>query len=216
MTGPVTLADLVREDKLLWVFCRDCCHERDVNPATIPLPRPSGNHVSIGGVLAALWNHPEGSASIIKPSTAERLDSFASGRNVGLISASRSGVTMDVNTRRWVELYAYIWPRFGSIDVDVRFSEHGPLQPQTLTERCYLLLGGRVSTVAISKGSYASMERSTIRGLSSINPMMREACICWARAMVWSLAGSRLSASGSSGQPGCRTTSGSSGAREPD
>ena len=50
---------------------------------------------------------------------------------------------MEVNSRRWVELYAYIWPRFGSIDVDVRFSEHGPLQTQTLTERCYLLLGGR-------------------------------------------------------------------------
>ena len=38
MTGPVTLADLVREDKLLWVFCRECCRERDVNPATVPLP----------------------------------------------------------------------------------------------------------------------------------------------------------------------------------
>jgi hypothetical protein len=38
MTGPVTLGDLAREDKLLWVFCRDCCHERDVDPATIPLP----------------------------------------------------------------------------------------------------------------------------------------------------------------------------------
>ena len=41
--------------------------------------------------------------------------------------------------------------------------------------------------MAISKGSYASMERSTIRGLSSINPTTREARICWARAMVWSL-----------------------------
>ena len=28
MTGPVTLADLVREDKLLWVYCRDCCPRR--------------------------------------------------------------------------------------------------------------------------------------------------------------------------------------------
>ncbi len=37
-TGPVTLGDLVREDKLLWVYCRDCCHERDMNPATVPLP----------------------------------------------------------------------------------------------------------------------------------------------------------------------------------
>ena len=38
MTGPVTLADLVREDKLLWVYCRECCYERDVSPGTLPLP----------------------------------------------------------------------------------------------------------------------------------------------------------------------------------
>jgi hypothetical protein len=50
---------------------------------------------------------------------------------------------VDVNKRRWVDLYAYIWPRFGSLDVDVRFDEHGALQNQTLTERCYLLLGGK-------------------------------------------------------------------------
>ena len=37
-TGPVTLGDLMREDKLLWVYCRDCHHERDVTPATVPLP----------------------------------------------------------------------------------------------------------------------------------------------------------------------------------
>lgn len=115
--------------------------------ASIPLganlPRPSGNQVSIGEVLAALWNHPEGSASIIKPSTAERLDSFVSGRNVGLISASRSDLTLEENQRRGVGLWSDIWPRFGSLDVDVRFSEHGPLQTQTFTERCYLLLGGR-------------------------------------------------------------------------
>ncbi len=37
-TGPVTLRDLIREDKLLRVYCRDCCHERDVNPASVPLP----------------------------------------------------------------------------------------------------------------------------------------------------------------------------------
>jgi hypothetical protein len=35
---PVTLADLMRGDKLLWVYCRDCGHERDVNPADLPLP----------------------------------------------------------------------------------------------------------------------------------------------------------------------------------
>ena len=50
---------------------------------------------------------------------------------------------MDVNQGRCAGLWAYIWPRFGSIDFDARFSEHGPLQTQTLTERCYLLLGGR-------------------------------------------------------------------------
>ena len=37
-SGPVTLGDLVREDKLLWVYCCDCCHERDVNAANVPLP----------------------------------------------------------------------------------------------------------------------------------------------------------------------------------
>jgi hypothetical protein len=36
--GPVTLGDLIREDKLLWVYCCECYHERDVDPATIPLP----------------------------------------------------------------------------------------------------------------------------------------------------------------------------------
>ncbi len=36
--GPVTLGDLIREDKLLWVYCRECCDERDVNPANVPLP----------------------------------------------------------------------------------------------------------------------------------------------------------------------------------
>lgn len=38
MTSPVTLADLIRDDKLLWVYCGDCGHERDVNPANVPLP----------------------------------------------------------------------------------------------------------------------------------------------------------------------------------
>jgi hypothetical protein len=30
------LSDLIREGKLLW--CRDCCHERELDPATMPLP----------------------------------------------------------------------------------------------------------------------------------------------------------------------------------
>ena len=39
---------------------------------------------------------------------------------------------VDVNQGRSARLWVYIWPRFGSI---------GSLQAQTLTERCYLLLG---------------------------------------------------------------------------
>ena len=38
MITPITLGDLVRDDKLLWVYCRACGRERDVNPATVPLP----------------------------------------------------------------------------------------------------------------------------------------------------------------------------------
>ena len=38
MPQPVTLGDLIREDKLLWVYCCNCCHERDANPANVPLP----------------------------------------------------------------------------------------------------------------------------------------------------------------------------------
>jgi hypothetical protein len=36
--GSSHLGDLVREDKLLWVYCCDCGHERDVSPAMVPLP----------------------------------------------------------------------------------------------------------------------------------------------------------------------------------
>jgi hypothetical protein len=108
------------------------------------LPRHSGNEVSIGEALAALWDHAgEGFGSIIKPSTVERIETFTSGCNVGLISASRSDLTMEVNSRRSVDLYSSIWPRFGSFDVDVRFNECAALQAQALTERCYLLLNGR-------------------------------------------------------------------------
>jgi hypothetical protein len=38
MTAPVTLADLARDKKLLWVYWRDCGHERDVDPLSLPLP----------------------------------------------------------------------------------------------------------------------------------------------------------------------------------
>jgi hypothetical protein len=36
--GPVRLGDLIRERKLLWLYCRDCFRERDVDPTTIALP----------------------------------------------------------------------------------------------------------------------------------------------------------------------------------
>ena len=37
MSGPVTLGDLIEAKKLLWVYCCDCGHERDVDPASLPL-----------------------------------------------------------------------------------------------------------------------------------------------------------------------------------
>jgi hypothetical protein len=37
MIGPVLLGDPIRDGKLLWLYCRDCLRERDVDPATIPL-----------------------------------------------------------------------------------------------------------------------------------------------------------------------------------
>jgi hypothetical protein len=36
---PVTLGVLIREDELLWAYCRECGHERDVTPITVPLSR---------------------------------------------------------------------------------------------------------------------------------------------------------------------------------
>jgi hypothetical protein len=50
MTGPVTLGDLIASDKLLWVYCTHCGHERDVNPAMVSLPTETpvpdvGNHM---------------------------------------------------------------------------------------------------------------------------------------------------------------------------
>jgi hypothetical protein len=41
MIGPVLLGDLIRDGKLLWLYCRECFRERDVDPSTIPLP-PDG------------------------------------------------------------------------------------------------------------------------------------------------------------------------------
>ncbi len=38
MSAPVTLADLIRDGKLMWVYCCDCCRERDIDPSTLSLP----------------------------------------------------------------------------------------------------------------------------------------------------------------------------------
>lgn len=37
--GPVRLADLIADGKLLWVYCLECGRERDVPPASLPLPK---------------------------------------------------------------------------------------------------------------------------------------------------------------------------------
>lgn len=36
--GPVTLASLIRDGRLLWVYCTRCCRERDIDPASLGLP----------------------------------------------------------------------------------------------------------------------------------------------------------------------------------
>lgn len=35
---PVTLSDLTRDGKLLWAWCASCGRERDIDPASVPLP----------------------------------------------------------------------------------------------------------------------------------------------------------------------------------
>ena len=52
-TGPVTLGDLIREDKLLWVYCRECCHERDVDPLSLRLP-PRRASVIVAGAGSSI------------------------------------------------------------------------------------------------------------------------------------------------------------------
>ena len=106
--------------------------------------RPAiSNLVNVRESLLALWEHPEtASPSVVRPSSAERIDALVSGHNVGLIRASRSDLASDENQRRCVGLWSEIRHRFGSIDVDVRLTEkHGPLQTRTFTERVYLLIG---------------------------------------------------------------------------
>ena len=81
-----------------------CITPSAVVASFIPLESPAATLTQSGqhrGGLAALWDHSgDGSGSIIKPSTVERLDGLFSGCNVGLISASRSEFTMDVNQGR--------------------------------------------------------------------------------------------------------------------
>lgn len=57
MTKPVTLGDLARASKLLWVYCCDYGRERDLDPATVPLP-PESPVPSVGravSTLASSW-----------------------------------------------------------------------------------------------------------------------------------------------------------------
>ena len=35
---PVLLSNLIADGKLLWCYCRECGHERDIPPASLPLP----------------------------------------------------------------------------------------------------------------------------------------------------------------------------------
>ena len=63
-------------------------------PLGINSSRPSGNSVSISEALAALWDHSgEGSGSIIKPSTAERLPRSMESA-ISWKAKSRSGTAM--------------------------------------------------------------------------------------------------------------------------
>ena len=38
MPSPITLGDLIASHRLMWTYCRDCYRERDIDPATLPLP----------------------------------------------------------------------------------------------------------------------------------------------------------------------------------
>jgi hypothetical protein len=38
VTGPVTLGDLHKDGKLVWLYCRSCGHERDVDLVALGLP----------------------------------------------------------------------------------------------------------------------------------------------------------------------------------
>ena len=102
-----------------------------------------GPSALIATAMPAVWHPAEAvSASVVKPSSAERIDAFVSGCNVGLISASLSDLTLEENQRRCSGLWPEIQRRFGSIDVEVRFTEkHGPFLTRNLMERGYLLIG---------------------------------------------------------------------------
>jgi hypothetical protein len=45
--GSILLGDLIRERKLLWAWCCDCCRERNIDPATIPLPSSTQRFLAI-------------------------------------------------------------------------------------------------------------------------------------------------------------------------
>jgi hypothetical protein len=34
--GPVTLSDLSRDNKLVWIYCRDCCREVEIAASALP------------------------------------------------------------------------------------------------------------------------------------------------------------------------------------
>jgi hypothetical protein len=48
--SPVTLADLAREGRLLWCYCLQCGHEREVDPLSLGLA-PAEAVPTVGGCL---------------------------------------------------------------------------------------------------------------------------------------------------------------------
>ena len=76
MRGPVTLGDLVSNEKLLWVYCCDCGHERDVNPATVLLPAETpvpdlGKHINArSAALGSSTPSPSFTLAALMPSEA--------------------------------------------------------------------------------------------------------------------------------------------------
>lgn len=74
---PVTLGALIADSKLLWCYCRACGRERDIDPASVPLP-PDFPVPEIGGrmkcsacgsrrVVTAPELYPGGIATMRRP-----------------------------------------------------------------------------------------------------------------------------------------------------